>query len=381
MKKANQEKKKLNTSTSKGVKLPLIQSNIHKDNMKDPQENSAKANKKLPSTKNNNQMPNIPLTKAIPNDKKLFGTNNKGQNSSKIEDKNKKINNAQNGTNLNTEPNQDGGSRISEDKLTLIKKQRKQRLKQEKKEEEKQIKIYEKLLEEYKKGTKDKKEKNDGKENIEENPKMIVSSKKAQTILEEGGMLDVYKHVLAQLCKNGLPNGNIFEYASYVVKNYEKKWKEKKSQMMKEKIEKHYEEKQNEINNCSGGKKIVNKSLEHRDELKFIQSLDKSRSGRNIVPLNKNNNSQNGKTSKFGKNNNSSNKDGKKEDEGNSINKEKEENAASSNRLKENSAEKNNKLNNNNSNSTRNSNIKANSKSKEKQSSNNLGNKNNKKGK
>ena len=41
--------------------------------------------------------------------------------------------NVQNGTNLNTEPNQDGGSRISEDKLTLIKKQRKQRLKQEKK--------------------------------------------------------------------------------------------------------------------------------------------------------------------------------------------------------------------------------------------------------
>ena len=77
-----------------------------------------------------------------------------------------------------------------------------------------------------------------------------------------------------ELCKQGLPNGNVFEYASIVVKNYEKKWKEKKSKLTKEKIEKYYEEKQKEIEKENKNDvKIVNKSLEHREELKFIQSL------------------------------------------------------------------------------------------------------------
>ena len=66
-----------------------------------------------------------------------------------------------------------------------------------------------------------------------------------------------------------------------------KKWKEKKSKMIKEKIDKYYEEKQKELNNTletEGEIKKVNKSLEHREEYKFIQHLDKSRSKRNIVP-------------------------------------------------------------------------------------------------
>ena len=107
-------------------------------------------------------------------------------------------------------------------------------------------------------------------------------------------MLDAYKYVLAQLCKNGLPSTNVFEYASYVVKNYEKEWKEKKSQRIKDTIDKYYEEKQKEINKSlenDGENKTVNKSLEHREELKFIQSLDKSRAGRNIVPKINNNTS------------------------------------------------------------------------------------------
>ena len=90
-------------------------------------------------------------------------------------------------------------------------------------------------------------------------------------------MLDAYKYVLSQLCKQGLPSGNIFEYASIVVKNYEKKWKEKKSKMMKEKIDKYFEEKLKELNNTietEGEIKQVNKSLEHREQLKFIRSLE-----------------------------------------------------------------------------------------------------------
>ena len=30
--------------------------------------------------------------------------------------------------------------------------------------------------------------------------------------------------VLLNICKNGLPDGNVFEYASFLVLNYEKKW-------------------------------------------------------------------------------------------------------------------------------------------------------------
>ena len=164
--------------------------------------------------------------------------------------------------------------------MTLLKK----RLQEAKKEEEKEIKLYAQLIEEYKNNGKDKNKK----DTFEDNPKIPkISGQKAQKILEDGGMLDAYKYVLAQLCKHGLPDGNIFEYASYVVKNYEKKWKEKKSKMVKEKIDKYYEEKQKELNRTletEGEIRKVNKSLEHREELKFIQSLDKSRSGRNVVP-------------------------------------------------------------------------------------------------
>ena len=56
--------------------------------------------------------------------------------------------------------------------------------------------------------------------------------------------------------------------------------------MTKEKIDKYYEEKQKELENENNNEvKIINKSLEHREELKFIQSLDKSRSKISIKPL------------------------------------------------------------------------------------------------
>lgn len=291
MKKSNQEKK----STSKGVKLPLIQSNAQKVNLKENRDNNSKG--KL-FTKGNNQknsltdipqIPNIslniPLTKSLPKNTNL------NQNSSKTKGKSEIKRN--NNITKEEKSRQDSSDRYTEDRLTLLKKQRNLRLKQKKKEEMKEMKIYEKLIEGYKNNTKTKSQKNKN-ETTEENPKVIISSKKARDILEEGGMLDAYKYVLAQLCKNGLPSTNVFEYASYVVKNYEKEWKEKKSQRIKDTIDKYYEEKQKEINKTlenDGENKTVNKSLEYREELKFIQSLDKSRAGRNIVPKINNNTS------------------------------------------------------------------------------------------
>ena len=370
MKKPNQQKKKSDTNSSKELKLPLIQNKAKNGNTKKSQEQPSKNKEEL-------KIPNIPLTKSFPKGRKSFELNKKGQNSNEASGKPEAKTNKTNYKAIKTEGAEDSKQKISNEKLMQLKEQRKQRLKQQKLEEEKQYKLYEKLIEEYKINPKDK-PKTDENKSIEENPQVIISSKKAQKILEEGGMLDAYKHVLAQLCKNGLPTGDIFEYASYVVKNYEKKWKEKKSQMMKDKIDKYYEEKEKEIKETLGnsGEIIVNKSLENRDELKFIQSLDKSRSGRNVIPITNQKFFIQNKFLNSSKNKNAKN-----------INKkdlkDSKENNIESIKPKENSAEKNNKIkSNNNSNSFNrgNSNSK-NNKSKEKKDGENNKIKNNKKGK
>lgn len=237
-------------------------------------------------------IPNISLPKSNPKERKSFGSTHISQSTNKTRTKSgsrkKKYfyyyNNFKEEQNPNNEYIKEEVPRISKEKLAQLKEQRRKRLQEAKKEEEKELKLYAQIIEEYKNNSRDKNKNN---EIFEENKVPKVSGQKAQKILEEGGMLDAYKHVLAQLCKHGLPSGNIFEYASIVVKNYEKKWKEKKSKMMKEKIDKYYEEKQKEMNHTletEGEIKTINKSLEHREELKFIQNLDKSRSGRNVVP-------------------------------------------------------------------------------------------------
>ena len=101
-------------------------------------------------------------------------------------------------------------------------------------------------------------------------------------------MLDAYKYLIVQLCKNGLPTGNLFEYSAYVIKNYEKKWKEKKSKIMRENIEKYWEEKEKKVKEAikkSDNKKILNRSLDEIEMKKYIKSLDRSRSSRGVKPL------------------------------------------------------------------------------------------------
>ena len=274
------KKAKQNKISSKETKLPIIQSNLQKGSLKNDADSKEKITQKKKKS-NVAQIPNIPLTKKnIPNE-----TSNLS-NKTKNEKNKRKINNYNNKEEENTEQKKtkEEGPRITEEKLKQLKMERKKRLQKEKQEEEKEIKLYTELVEEYKNNKKNKKNYNS--EILEKANKITnISGAKAQKILEEGGMLDAYKYVLSQLCKQGLPSGNIFEYASIVVKNYERKWKEKKSKMTKEKIDKYYEEKQKEMENENKDEvKIINKSLEHREELKFIQSLDKSRSKRNIVP-------------------------------------------------------------------------------------------------
>jgi hypothetical protein len=272
------KKPKQNKNASKETKLPLIQSNLQKGSLKQDSNSKEKLTQKSKQI-NIPQIPNIPLTnKNIP----------ESTNKSKSEKRRKKYNYiVKEEENVEPEKTKEEVPRITEEKLAQLKMQRKKRLEKEKKEEEKEIKLYTELIEEYKNSNKKKQKDYNSKILENANKSVNISGAKAQKILEDGGMLDAYKYVLSQLCKQGLPTGNIFEYASIVVKNYEKKWKEKKSKMAKEKIEKYYEEKQKEIQNENKNEiKVVNKSLEHRDELKFIQSLDKSRSRINIKERN-----------------------------------------------------------------------------------------------
>ena len=184
--------------------------------------------------------------------------------------------------------------KISKSKFEEYNEKRKKRLEQERKEEEKGRKIYEEMLKEFeeKKGNKSKTKKNLTSKNNSNNnndivndiklPRIKISEEKAQQILEEGGMLDAYKYLIEQLCKNGLPEGNLFEYASYVIQNFEKKWKIKKSLMNKEKVENYWKEKKEEIKNNKNMPnemiRAINRSLEEREMNKIIQSLDRSRS-------------------------------------------------------------------------------------------------------
>lgn len=79
-------------------------------------------------------------------------------------------------------------------------------------------------------------------DNTVEDPRSPIE-KKAHKLLKNNGMLDAYKYVLANICKDGLPEGDIFEYSAYLFGSYEKKWKNLKSKEIKEKIKNYKEEK------------------------------------------------------------------------------------------------------------------------------------------
>lgn len=99
--------------------------------------------------------------------------------------------------------------------------------------------------------------------------------KKAHKLLKNHGMLDAYKYVLANICKDGLPQGDVFEYAAYLFGNYEKKWKLLKSKETKEKIMKYKEEKQK---SKIEGSSSLNNSVNHGRSSPMNKNLKKSTS-------------------------------------------------------------------------------------------------------
>ena len=176
------------------------------------------------------------------------------------------------------------------DKKEKLKKERELRLKREKENEKKDQEIFEKILEEAKNNHYKPQSIRTKISNTEEvMPTMKISERKAQSILEKGGMLDAYKYLIAQLCKNGLPTGNLFDYSAYVIQSYEKKWKEKKSKEAKEKLEKYWKQKEQALLEKTKAEEIdkknlavLNRSIEEIHMKKYIKSLDRSRSTKRI---------------------------------------------------------------------------------------------------
>ena len=112
-----------------------------------------------------------------------------------------------------------------------------------------------------------------------------ISQKYAKKILEESGIIEAYKHLIKNLCKNGMPEGNVYDYCSEYVKNFERVWQKIKFRMLNKKIEEHFKEKKKELiekneNNISN--KFF-RILEQRNEMKFVKKLDKSRSSLHII--------------------------------------------------------------------------------------------------
>ena len=116
-----------------------------------------------------------------------------------------------------------------------------------------------------------------------------ISHKNAQKILEDGGMIEAYKYLIKNLCKNGMPEGNVYDYCSDFIKNFEKVWQRMKFKMLNKKIEEHFREKKELYikNNENTSSNKYYKVLEQREEMQFIKKLDKSRSSLHVVKRNK----------------------------------------------------------------------------------------------
>ena len=294
MNKNNTSAKKTNT---KGEKLRKSSSaindiitNVNKShnintkitsNKKTEEKNKLSQSKDSPKTKNDKI--NRPKSKEKIN-KLIF---NKKRNIQIYKDYNA-LNNDNNYNSDNNKPLViNNAPRITKDRLKEIQESRRIRLIREKKQFEKQIKMLneEKALINNRYGNK----KEDIRFSSKINSPIEMSQKKAQSILEEGGMIDAYKFLISHLCKNGMPPGNLYEYCSEIIKNYEKEWKKKKYKMLNEEIQKHFEDKKKDLlslSNMTPKQKLEYKVLEKREENQFIKKLDKSRSSLRIINKN-----------------------------------------------------------------------------------------------
>ena len=177
--------------------------------------------------------------------------------------------------------------KMSQEKLNELKQRRNARLEKERKQMEKNN---QKIINDIK-----------GQNNIIKSREIVIndilnninnqnkiSHKSAQKILEDGGMIEAYKYLIKNLCQNGMPDGNVYDYCSDYIKNFEKIWQRMKFKMLNKKIEKHFKEQKEKLikDNENPYDNIYFKVLEQREEMKFIKKLDKSRSSLHIIKRN-----------------------------------------------------------------------------------------------
>ena len=58
------------------------------------------------------------------------------------------------------------------------------------------------------------------------------AKKKGLKTLKQSGILNAYEYLLEQLCKYGLPQGDLYEFSALTVLKYEKKFKAQKRQIL-----------------------------------------------------------------------------------------------------------------------------------------------------
>ena len=310
-------------SSSKTIKLPLIDQNKNKIISGNEKENSKKitTSSSAPKlTKNLEENSNKKINDIINNVNKSFNINNKIiSNKDKKEEENKSLNQSKEkekgkqimniklaSPKINVKTNRiifnkknnikmkDDSSkkiminnvpRITKEKLKEIQERRRKRLIREKKEFEIEQKMLNENKEIYKKSINNKEIEFSNKINSP----IEMNYKKAQSLLEEGGMIDAYKYLITHLCKNGMPKRNLYDYCSIIIKNYEKEWKKKKYIMINEKIHKYFEDKKKlilNLKNRNSNNNLELKVLEKREDNIFVKKLDKSRSTLRIIKRN-----------------------------------------------------------------------------------------------
>ena len=122
-----------------------------------------------------------------------------------------------------------------------------------------------------------------------------ISHRKAQKILEDEGMIEAYKYLINNLCKNGIPEGNIYDYCSEYIRNFEKVWQKIKFRKLNKEIEEHFKKEKEDLikKNQNISTNIHYKALIQREEIQFIKKLDKSRSSLHILKRQKTNDENN----------------------------------------------------------------------------------------
>lgn len=64
-------------------------------------------------------------------------------------------------------------------------------------------------------------------------------------VLKQSGVLDSYSYLLSQLCKYGLPTGDLYEFSALTVLKYEKKIKLEKKRELENRLKQRQQTKPN----------------------------------------------------------------------------------------------------------------------------------------